>query len=155
MRTGFLKGLKPLLIKRLAMLIGICYLLNPLHDQLNDVLHAISHGIEMPNNIIEHNSAVLSNDHHHDQHLHEALSENHEHVVLTTIDLFFGTSDDHEGSNENIPVQLKIDKHITSSTYQRLPYFFLQVEHVFLNPFKRIKEGHKRKKENPPRNFPG
>ena len=153
MRREFLKGLKQILIKRLALLIGICYLLHPLNDQLNHVLHAISHGIEMPDNIIEHKSIVVPDDHLHDQHLHEALSENHEHVVLTTIALLFGTSDDHEGSNENIPGQLKIDKHIASSSYQRLPYFFLQVEHVFLNPFKRTREGHKRTKENPPRNF--
>ena len=154
MQTRFLKGLKPLLVKRVAMLIGICYLLNPLHNQLNDVLHVISHGIEMPDNIIEHDSPVLSDHHLHDQREHVSSIENHEHPLMKTVDLIFGTSSDHDGSKENIPGQVKIDKHLTCSSYPRISFFFRQVEHVFLNPFKKIKEGHLKIKENPPRNFP-
>lgn len=153
MQTGLIKGLKPILIKRLAMFIGVCYLLNPLHDQLNDVLHVISHGIEIPDYIIEHPSPEVSEHHFDDHHQHKALSENHEHLLIKTIDFIFATSNDHEGSNEKVPGQLKIDKHITSFSYQQMPFFLHKIKHLFLNPFLKIKEGYKKAKENPPRNF--
>ena len=111
MQNGFKKGLKPSIIKYLAILMGIFYLLNPLHQQINTVFHKISHGLDMPNFVVQHQTA--SADHQmHVNHQHITEKRLHKHVLLDFMNSFFYTSNEENRSRDLFLPTIKVDKHL-------------------------------------------
>lgn len=152
MQVGFSQGLKPLFIRICAILIGVCYLLNPLHDQLNEFLHTVSHAFELEHVSIDSSSIVKSDHHDYDYHEHASQTEHHDHFVIDLLDLVFSGTEDHNGSHESLITQLKIDKHIILSSYEHMNQLSYRVEHLFLNPSQKTEKGILRTQEKPPKN---
>lgn len=108
----FLKGLKPLVIQRVALLISICYLMNPLLKPLTNLAHAVTHSLETPNSIITHHTLTTA----HQQHGHEDRYINdvqHQHIFENIINAFFEASSTSGSSEDSIATITQLDKHLT------------------------------------------
>lgn len=150
MQKGFLKGLKPLFIKRLAMLIGICYLLNPLQKQISFVFHEISHAFEMPDYIMSHNSNS-SYEHKVSEHLDSRIGDvNHDHEIVDFIDSAFAASNNHDGSEDSLLNEVKIDKHITSYQFQLQKHIDINISLKIWSPSEDSELVYLRQLEEPP-----
>lgn len=122
MQKGFIKGLKPLFIKRLALFMGICYLLNPLQNQISFIFHEVSHALEIPDYIISHgqNSSYEQQVHgHSDSHI-EGID--HDHGIIDLIASFLAASNEHDGSEDSMLPKIKFDKHFTTYQFQLQKY---------------------------------
>jgi len=153
MPKGFTKGLKPLLIKRLALLMGICYLMNPLQQQIKTIFHTISHAIEVPNSVMGHNSNS-ENDEIHGHHAHQTDAIQHDHSLIDLIDSVLSASNENKDSEDSILIEIKIDKHIT--TYQFALFENLALEKLsnFWAPKEKQKRGYFQNEKEPPQYFP-
>ena len=96
MRKGLSKGLKPKIIKHLALLMSCCYLLGPVQHHVTTILHEIAHGLEMPSSVLSHNSAGYDEEVH-QAHKHEIVTVDHDHELIDLVDTIF------EASNERGP----------------------------------------------------
>lgn len=153
------KGLKPFAIKSMALLMGICYLANPLHEQIRTVFHGISHLVDAPGTILDH--PPFSNPHEHglqEHGLHQSgehrlASKDHEHTVLDLIDSLFDTSDKQDPENDTLLPILKWDKHITSSTYT-LPHIHpIATSQKHLAMEQKVRKGYAALPDEPPQDF--
>ncbi len=102
----------------MAAFIGLCYLANPLHQQISTVFHEVSHIMEVPDYLISH--TVVSDQekeahHYHYEHAHS--DNNHEHELINLLDDIFDTSNDDSSSEESFLTYVKYDKHITADEY--------------------------------------
>ena len=118
MPKGFTKGLKPLIIKQLALLIGICYLLNPLQNQINEVFHVVSHALETPNYIISHDSNTIYEHQSYEHSYHRFGDLDHDHLLVDFINSVLEASNDNEDSEDSILTQTTIDKHLNTYQFQ-------------------------------------
>ncbi len=153
MQIGYLKGFKPNLIKQIVLLVGICYLINPLQNQITSVLHSISHGIEMPQTLLSHdeNNDQLNNLHKH--HNHDNSKSEHDHQFIDLVDSVFEASNE-EGNSEEIPVnKVKVKKHITSVSINLPLKYDFKVSKEYFTFVSRLKEGYPKKLEFPPNHF--
>ena len=140
------KGLKPIVLKYMALLMGICYLANPVHNQIENVMHEISHVLQSPQNIVSH---AIQGEHIHGHGFHQhgehrLTKTEHQHKILDLIGTVFDASDSDNSENETPMTVTKCDKHI-SSQLVILPRIFsiitshecfitiLKVEKGFLN----------------------
>ncbi|HEA22786.1 MAG TPA: hypothetical protein ENH87_17975 [Pricia antarctica] len=126
MKEGILKGLKPFIIKYMALLMGICYLANPMHEQISSVFHEISHIFQYPENVIAHEEQNYVDHPKHQNGHHHLATSNHQHILIDLIDSVFNGSDEQNSDEETTPVLVKYDKHI-SSQYTILPKKFPQI----------------------------
>jgi len=95
---------------------GICYLLNPVHKQVNAFFHNISHAIEIPNYVMSHDSS-LDSEHQSEGHTsHQVVQNSHNHEIVDFINSIFEASNQDNDSEDSILTEIKIDKHLT--TYQ-------------------------------------
>lgn len=124
------KGLKPLLIRYLAFVIGFCYLANPFHQQIRTVFHEISHLIESPETVLSHNTSFDHGEHltehSHDHHsfgvdLEDFATTDHQHTLLDLIDSLLDGSDQQHPGEDYFSFLLKWDKHITSTKSTFVP----------------------------------
>lgn len=116
------KGLKPFLIKNMALFMGICYLANPLHQQIGGLFHEISHVLQSPEAVASH-----PNGGHHDFEVHDhgnqkagvhrLASTDHHHDLLDLIDAIFDASDAQNPDGQTALILIKWDKHIGSQHY--------------------------------------
>ncbi|MBC8769907.1 hypothetical protein H4O18_18055 [Arenibacter sp. BSSL-BM3] len=111
MQNGFRKGFKPSIVKFLAILMGICYLMNPLHQQFITVFHKISHGLDFPNFVIPH---ATPSDHQqlHGNHYHFYEQTFHDHVLLDLVSSFFEASNEDNRSDNSFFFTTELDKHL-------------------------------------------
>ncbi len=88
----------------------MCYILGPFHNQINEMLHFLSHELEMPDTIISHSDNSVDS---HNEGGHYALTQTkHDHGFLEFLNKFLEVSDT-ESDNENPnTIKQKIDKHI-------------------------------------------
>lgn len=105
-----------LLVKRIALLMSICYLINPLHVPLNVILHELVSSLESANKVIGH-QAVLEGLETIDftSHDHEMMEIKSGHNLIDFVNKIFENSDNNKNSDESVPDRLKIDKHLTTS----------------------------------------
>lgn len=108
----------------MAMFMGICYLANPMHQQINSVFHEISHLLEAPNTLVSHQSDQMDNHHeYHEGGEHTLATADHRHTLLDLIDSIFDASDTQHPEDDTALILIKYDKHI-SSRYLILPKIF-------------------------------
>lgn len=154
MQIGYLKGFKPKLIKQIVLLVGICYLLNPLQNQIISVLHSISHGIEMPQNLLSHSDQndelnILHYDHNHDNRLSQ-----HNHQFLDLVDSVFEASHEDGDSKKNQISKVKVQKHLTSSNIELPLKYNNKLTKEYFSLSSQLKEGYPKKLEFPPNYSP-
>ena len=152
MQKGFINGLKPIFIQRLALLIGICYLLNPLQQQMNTLLHAVSHGLTSPNYVMAHDLDSETNKSH-GHYDHPADVVQHSHSLIDVIDAIFTASNESGKSEDSALIEIKIDKHITSYPLQLHKDQYLKPTFNFWMLISKSLEGHLEKLKKPPQFF--
>ena len=110
-------GKQKLFVRRLAFLMSICYLLNPLHVQISDVLHALTHGVQTTDQLISH-SSVASKDQSKVHHYHDHTTpKDHDHGLIDFITTLFENSHDTELPFEGTAADTLVDNHTYTSTY--------------------------------------
>lgn len=112
-----------------AVIITLCYILGPAQLPLRSILHIISHNLEVPSFVLQHNE-VDNNNFVSQLNLGTNLTNhnlNHQHEVLDFLEVVFdGPPNDKNHNGEMTIVDFKINKHITSPKYDL----------VFQNSFK-------------------
>jgi len=91
---------KNYLIKTISVCIGLLYLVQPLHQQINDIIHEVSHQLSAPDNLIAHDKI---NHHLNDFHQHakkEAFK--HDHRFLSFINIFLKHLDFSDTTNDSL-----------------------------------------------------
>ena len=153
MQSKLKKGLKPFFLNYLAMFIGICYLANPLQNQISTVFHEISHVLEIPDNLLSHETTLNHGTISHYYHEHNNLDDNHRHTIIDFLDAIFDASGNNEPSEESLPIDIKFDKHITTRNYTIKIILPASKQVKYGIPENKINTGHLIVLEKPPRNF--
>lgn len=156
MQTRFIKGFKPKFIKQMALLMSICYLMNPLQQQINTVLHNISHGLELPNSVLSHkaNSTTEAQEIH-VAHEHDRTAAEHEHLLIDFIASIFEASNQENDSDNSQLVEVKWDKHISVYQFKLPDSFVFNMNTCFYSLEKRLKKGYSKKRKEPPQKWLG
>ena len=115
------------MIKYLAVIMGICYLVAPMQHHVIHLLHDFSHAIEGAHQATFKGKAWGSLSSGHENHDHEMGEMNHHHHILDIVKLVFSDSDENDDSEESILFEFKIDKHI--KTNELIKTLFLIVPH--------------------------
>ncbi len=147
MQNGFLKGLKPKLIKQMALLMSICYLVSPLEQQITMVLHEVFHGLEMPSSALSHHTY----EHVHLQDEHENNYVKHEHPFIDLVNSVLDASNENKESDKVPFKKVKLKKHITSDILllqERSKKIFAS---EFYMPKMEINTGHPKELDAPPK----
>lgn len=130
------------LLQQLAFLMGICYILNPLGPQINDILHTISHGLNAPSVVIGHPQKTLSTDKIHSYHKHEKHQMSHEHGLVDFVQtLFEATQEQSQPSDSSIP-ENSIDKHINTYAYSETAIVQFRHSQIFISPGQNVRFGY-------------
>lgn len=144
------KGLKPYLIKYLALLIGFCYLAHPFHYEIGAIFHEISHLISPPNNILSNLHFFDQDNNKHYYHEHNLSFEEHDHKVIDLFEFMFNASDSDKQGNDSLHYYDEIDKHLTAN-YSTLTKRTLVITRInYKWPIKRVRSGHIIIKKKPP-----
>lgn len=131
------------------MLIGICYLMNPLQNEINYALHTLSHTFEAPNSLLSHDfSNEKSKEHQIHQHNRSVILHNHE--IIDFINNALQSDENHEHSNDNQSIVVKIDKHLVSYLYRVNTPNKIDSEHSFWSTDLKSKNGFLTKPVEPP-----
>tara|TARA_R110001632_G_scaffold230726_3_gene368474 strand:+ start:959 stop:1432 length:474 start_codon:yes stop_codon:yes gene_type:complete len=154
MQNGFKKGLKPYIVRYLGILMGICYILNPLHQQINTVFHKISHGLDMPNFVIPHANQSSYNKEHGSHH-HLTEKGLHDHVFLDLVNSLFKTSNEENNSPDSFMFTIKMDKHLLSQWNIESKIIVVTPNNNFNNSSKNTLKGFFTKSVKPPLNNMG
>ncbi|WP_394748818.1 hypothetical protein [Spongiimicrobium salis] len=126
MENKLQKGLKPFIIKNIAILIGICYLLQPLHQQIGEVLHTVSHHIDAPTSVLAHDHTDSTPLDMHAPDDHMTASVDHEHGFMDFIAELFESSDSDEHPGKTQKRDIKMSKHLLARFDLVLPQEILQ-----------------------------
>ncbi len=151
MRKVYVKGLEPLLLKQVALLIGICYLIYPLHQQVRTALHTISHCLEIPGYIIPHDTIVGPEGFSHVHNKHEINSMYHNHYVLDLIDGIFKNINKKSESSETFLSKTKLDKYLFISRFELYKFVEPKIPHGFSIVQKKSLKGFFNKLKEPPK----
>lgn len=118
MQKSSKKGLKPYLIKYMALFVGLLYLTNPIHRQIHTVFHEISHLLEAPETLLSHHSHTIEhNQGNHKDGEHILAGADHQHILLDLMDSLLDTSDKQNPADDTTLTLIKCDKHIGSQDY--------------------------------------
>jgi len=153
MQREFKKGLKPKIIKYVAMFMGICYLINPLQEQIQTVITKVSNGLDSPTHIIAHNSnsnfGHKSNHHFDDSYFR--LSQNNR--LVNIISSIFEALNENNTSTDSLVKDISIDKHIVSAQIRIKQRIKIKIVSVFRFPQQKLRCGHFEKMKKPPQHF--
>ncbi|WP_169720750.1 hypothetical protein [Arenibacter certesii] len=99
--------MKPFIFKYLAIIMGLCYLLNPVRQHFLPVFHSFSHQLELPNYLIPHSHLSNYQEVHRN---HDTVTEDfpHEHAILETVNLLFSTQEDNKQSQDLFLFTIKL-----------------------------------------------
>jgi len=147
-----IRGCKPIVIKYLALLIGICYLANPLQHEISGVFHEISHLFEAPHTPIDHSNMASEENVEHYYHEHEHADHSHEHTIIDMLDSIFNAAND-DGQEESLLVDFKVDKHITIEKYPLKKIYSFTKKPYFISEENKIIKGYSRLLDEPPQSF--
>lgn len=137
----------------MALFMGICYLANPMHEQISSIFHEISHVFQYPEALIAHeHQNYLAHPKHQEGH-HLMATSDHHHTLIDLIDSFFNASDEQIPDEDTALILVKYDKHI-SSQYIILPKRFPLITsyHAFWIEQK-AKKGFSNLPKEPPQNL--
>lgn len=140
---------------------GICYLANPMHQQIRTVFHEISHLLKAPETLLSHPSHNTgyshSTGHGHDYHEdgeHTMVTADHQHTLLDLMDSIFDASDEQHPEEDTALLLIKCDKHI-SSRHVILPKSFPLITSQNTNAMEqKVKIGYLAHPEVPPKILP-
>ena len=107
-----MKRCKIHIVKFIAIVISIIYVLMPIHKELKSALHSISHFLQMPDHLISHNQNENLN-----YEVKVPTILYHEHKILNLLDAFTDANTSANESNKPNLVDSIIDKHFYSSKY--------------------------------------
>jgi len=141
---------RPELIKYIALVIALCYVLNPLHQQIGTAFHVVSHALEMPDTVLGHDS-FSDNENTHYDHEHVTEASNHEHKLIKIIDSIFEASNTNESSKDTLLADFKFDKHITTDYWGQSVILPVRHSQNFKSIENSLKLGHSTILEEPPR----
>lgn len=111
-----MKNIKTHIIKFIAIVISITYLVMPIHKEVKSTLHSISHFLEIPKNILSHDKKDNLN------YKTASTFTYHEHKILDILDSFSKANTSDSDSNQQRIVISKIDKHYYTPKY-KVSYF--------------------------------
>ncbi len=134
---------------------SICYLVNPLQQQIGIVLHEISHGLELPNYVMSHKTKVNANSEIHLKHSHDMVTSDHEHNLIDFIDTLFQASDESNHSNDSLFIEIKWDKHISSYSLKLPKTFKIIIANNFCSLQHLLKQEQYERLGRPPQKFIG
>ncbi len=117
MKAKYSEGLKPLIFKHIVLIVGLCYMLAPIQNQLLRGLHAVSHQFEMPSTILSHQSNGTITHSVHAQHNHEMGHSDHDHSFIDLIDTVFEASGADQSSDKNELKISSLKKHLITNNY--------------------------------------
>jgi hypothetical protein len=107
--------------RAIAVMITLCYILGPAQLPLRSILHTISHNLEIPSYVLQHNEEA-NNDY--VNQLNSGINSSmenleHQHEVLDILEVIFNkkSNDNKNHNGETTTVDFKINKHITSNKY--------------------------------------
>ena len=146
------KGFKPFLFKSLALLIGVCYLANPVQSQIGVVFHEISHMFDAHDNLLtihSTNSVNLKADHHYHQHNH--IDETHEHEFIDFFTLLFETAGEDSSSEDSLLTDIKYDKHTKTESYDSEVSIFTPLQLKSMHSANSLRKGFLRSYKKPPK----
>ena len=106
------KEIRLQLVQCWAVLMAVCYVLSPLHNQVGDLMHMISHELESPEYVIAHADQGEHNFEVHLEHKVQTASQ-HEHAVISFVKSFLessGSTDPFHTDQKQL--KLDIDKHL-------------------------------------------
>ncbi|GGD05340.1 hypothetical protein [Hyunsoonleella pacifica] len=103
------KGFKPFVFKITIVIMIMCYIFGPLHNEISNVLHVLSHQIEMSATFTSH----ADNSRFNHQITHHTLQfEAHQHEILELFNKIIEASNLATDNENPLLVKQKIDKHI-------------------------------------------
>ncbi|TYA74717.1 hypothetical protein [Seonamhaeicola marinus] len=102
------------IIKCVAVLISIAYLLSPLRNEVVKALHSVVHNFNDTHFVLGHN-----HDNGFKDNVSHSLSDliDHEHEFLDIVNAIIGQETEHSDSKNSTIEDLKIDKHFFTSEY--------------------------------------
>ncbi|WP_298553765.1 hypothetical protein [uncultured Algibacter sp.] len=133
------------------MALSICYAFGPSHNEINKLLHILTHQLEMPDTVLVHSN--LNDLEHDDVHFFKNEQKGlHNHKVLEILDNILEASNSESDSENSELVNQKIDKHIRVKKRLKKQVLFLslQIEQTFLFNPRKIQEGFIKKTIEPP-----
>lgn len=134
---------------------SICYLMNPLQQQINLVLHELSHGLELPDYVLAHKTdpnAIIET---HIDHSHYDDTFTHKHNLIDFINTIFQASNENNNSDDSQLTKTKWDKHISTYGLKLLPIFERPMAKNFCTPKPLLQQGHFERLGRPPQNLGG
>lgn len=139
MKVNYRKGLKPWVMKYMALLIGVCYLANPFHQVIYTVFHDVSHIISLPNVTVSaskiNQNGELSFYHEHD-HL-----QAHNHTTLNLMEALINPSEALDLESKKVLSTHLIDKHISINTLLITKQFLTVFKGDDAKPVKKVIAG--------------
>ncbi|MDT7827319.1 hypothetical protein RQM65_01410 [Pricia sp. S334] len=147
------KGSKPFLLKYMALLIGICYLANPMHRQISSVFHEISHVLESPETFLSHPHAADHDHGIHGDNEHRSVTTDHRHHLLDLIDSVFRASDEQHPGDDTALILIKWDNHIGSQRVILLKIVPLATSQNSIVIEQKVKTGYFTPPEEPPQSI--
>ncbi len=148
------KWVKPMFIKQIAMLMCICYLLNPMYHQVNNLLHTISHGLEIPDVVLSHQArASDAHNYSHGYHEHGISEVQHKHSFIDFVNAIFEALNTEDQSSDTSIKDKKIDKHIATQQYHLHKLITINVDVVFWEFVRKSHVGYQYTTDRPPENF--
>lgn len=143
-----MKRLKIHIVKLSTFVIGMFYMLMPIHKEIKSVLHSISHSIEMSGFMQHHN-------HSQNGHLKNAISElnipEHDHKIISLLDYLIDAEDHRKESKKSNTKNLEIDKHFHLSKYLAIQRVLVKNALVNDNYKENIEDGFYSKIKIPPK----
>ncbi len=138
--------------KRLALLMGICYLINPLQRPLNFILHEAVTIFESPNGVLGHEvaSAAKGSIERHEQG-HRTMEIRQAHNFVDLVSSLFEASEENEPPGDPYPETLKIDKHLTTLVVSVENNISLIRSYDHNGHENKVRNGHLQKLKKPPR----
>lgn len=109
------QGIKPFASKAIIILMGLLYILGPVHLEVGKVLHSVAHSLEIPDTMFMAHPAPKATKTHKSVH-HKKRSAQHDHKVLDLVKDILEGSEKGSDAPEKQRTPVKIDKHIKLRT---------------------------------------
>ncbi|GAA4882256.1 hypothetical protein GCM10023311_00410 [Flaviramulus aquimarinus] len=130
-----MKRIKIHIVKFVAIVISVIYMLMPIHKEVKSVLHSMSHYLQMPDMVLSHNQ---------DQNLnYKTQTSNitfHQHKLIDLLDAFIGNKTNNEDSNKAHIFNIKIDKHFYDHKYKYQELISTKTSSIIDNYKEKIKD---------------
>ncbi|WP_299767300.1 hypothetical protein [uncultured Dokdonia sp.] len=156
MKTTASKGIKPFILNLIIVTMSLLYVFAPVHVEVNKLLHAVSHSLEMPDYILTHQdtSGIHTPISTHESETHKNIIAHHDHKVIALLDNILEGANQNSDSSDAQTSTLKIDKHINNYTHNAKEPFeitFLETIQRFPEEIKRVCKGYLQGFRKPPK----